>query len=80
MFLSGCRTGQAADKGAVPSMAEALIAQGARAVLSWGRTVEDRTATAAAAHLYGKLAAGYQLAEALANTDQQLFKQKVRDL
>ncbi|AVH66151.1 tetratricopeptide repeat protein [Nostoc sp. 'Peltigera membranacea cyanobiont' N6] len=79
VFLSGCRTGQAADKGAVPSMAEALIEQGARAVLSWGRPVEDRTATAAAAHLYGKLAAGYQLAEALASTYQQLFKQNVRD-
>ncbi|WP_334907652.1 tetratricopeptide repeat protein [Nostoc sp.] len=79
VFLSGCRTGQAPDKGAVPSMAEALIAQGARAVLSWGRPVEDRTATAAAAHLYGKLAAGYQLAEALASIYQQLFKQNVRD-
>ncbi|MDF5709237.1 MAG: tetratricopeptide repeat protein, partial [Nostoc sp. S4] len=79
VFLSGCRTGQAPDKGAVLSMAEALIAQGARAVLSWGRPVEDRTATAAAAHLYGKLAAGYQLAQALASTYQQLFKQNVRD-
>ncbi|MDZ8236822.1 MAG: tetratricopeptide repeat protein [Nostoc sp. ChiQUE01a] len=79
VFLSGCRTGQAPDKGAVPSMAEALIAQGARAVLSWGRPVEDRTATTAAAHLYGKLAAGYQLAEALASTYQQLFKHNVRD-
>jgi tetratricopeptide (TPR) repeat protein len=79
VFLSGCRTGQAPDKGAVPSMAEALIEQGAKAVLSWGRPVEDRTATAAAAHLYGKLAAGYQLAEALASTYQQLFKQNVRD-
>ncbi|MEH2116874.1 tetratricopeptide repeat protein [Nostoc sp.] len=79
VFLSGCRTGQAPDKGAVPSMAEALIAQGARAVLSWGRPVEDRTATAAAAHLYGKLAAGYELAQALASTYQQLFKQKVSD-
>ncbi|MEH1829126.1 MAG: tetratricopeptide repeat protein [Nostoc sp.] len=79
VFLSGCRTGQAPDKGAVPSMAEALIEQGAIAVLSWGRPVEDRTATAAAAHLYGKLAAGYQLAQALASTYQQLFKQNVRD-
>ncbi|MBG1257806.1 tetratricopeptide repeat protein [Nostoc commune] len=79
VFLSGCRTGQAPDKGAVPSMAEALIAEGARAVLSWGRPVEDRTATAAAAHLYGKLAAGYELAEALASTYQQLFQQNVRD-
>ncbi|WP_445636383.1 hypothetical protein NSTC745_01275 [Nostoc sp. DSM 114161] len=79
VFLSGCRTGQAPDKGAVPSMAEALIAQGAIAVLSWGRPVQDTTATAAAAHLYGKLAAGYELAQALASTYQQLFKQKVRD-
>ncbi|MBE9049325.1 tetratricopeptide repeat protein [Nostocales cyanobacterium LEGE 11386] len=79
VFLSGCRTGEAADNGAVPSMAEALIAQGARTVLGWGRPVKDGTATAAAAHLYGKLAAGYQLAEALASTYQYLFQQKVTD-
>ncbi|MDZ8025228.1 MAG: tetratricopeptide repeat protein [Nostoc sp. DedQUE11] len=79
VFLSGCRTGQAPDKGAVPSMAEALIAQGARAVLSWGRPVQDTTATAAAAHFYGKLAVGDELAQALASTYRQLFKQNVRD-
>ncbi|MBD2365235.1 CHAT domain-containing protein, partial [Anabaena minutissima FACHB-250] len=79
VFLSGCRTGEAADNGAVPSMAQALIAQGARTVLGWGRPVEDGTATTAAAHLYGKLAGGYQLAEALASTYQYLFQQKVRD-
>ncbi|MBD2455034.1 tetratricopeptide repeat protein [Nostoc sp. FACHB-87] len=79
VFLSGCRTGEAAANGAVPSMAEALIAQGARTVLSWGRPVEDRTATSAAAHLYGKLAGGYQLAEALASTYQYLFQQQVQD-
>jgi hypothetical protein len=79
VFLSGCRTGEAADNGAVASMAEALIAQGAKTVLGWGRPVEDQTATAAAAHLYGKLAEGYQLAEALADTYQYLFQHKVRD-
>ncbi len=40
---------------------------------------EDAPTAAAAAHLYGKLAAGYQLAQALASTYQQLFKQNVRD-
>ncbi|MEA5568305.1 tetratricopeptide repeat protein [Anabaena sp. UHCC 0399] len=79
VFLSACRTGEAAENGAVPSMAEALIAEGARTVLGWGRPVEDGTATTAAAHLYGKLAGGYQLAEALASTYQYLFKLKVRD-
>ncbi len=79
IFLSGCRTGEAADKGAVPSMAEALIEKGAKAVLSWGHPVRETTATATAAHLYGKLAGGYTLTEALASTYQDLLKQKVRD-
>ncbi|MBU7585654.1 MAG: tetratricopeptide repeat protein, partial [Nostoc sp. TH1S01] len=79
VFLSGCRTGEAAENGAVPSMAQALIAQGAKTVLGWGRPVEDGTATSAAAHLYGKLAGGYELAEAFASTYQFLFQQKVRD-
>lgn len=79
VFLSGCRTGQAADNGAVPSLAEALIQQGATAVLGWGRPVADVAATAAAAHLYGKLAEGYQLSEALASTYQHLWEQKVID-
>ncbi|HLO85650.1 MAG TPA: CHAT domain-containing protein, partial [Nostocaceae cyanobacterium] len=50
VFLSGCRTGEAGNQGAVPSMAEALIEQGAKSVLSWGRPVRERTATATAAH------------------------------
>lgn len=79
VFLSGCRTGQAADSGAVPSLAEKLIHQGATAVLGWGRPVYDSTATAAAAHLYGKLAAGYRLAEALASTYQHLLEAEVTD-
>jgi len=79
VFLSGCRTGEAPEQGAVPSMAEALIEQGAISVLSWGRPVRDTTATATAAHLYSQLAAGYQLAEALASTYQHLWQQKVPD-
>ena len=79
VFLSGCRTGQAADNGAVPSLAEALIQQGATAVLGWGRSVTDVAATAAAAYLYGELAAGCQLSEALASTYQHLLEQEVND-
>ncbi|MBO3463588.1 CHAT domain-containing protein [Aetokthonos hydrillicola Thurmond2011] len=79
VFLSGCRTAQAADIGVVPSLAEELIHQGATAVLGWGRPVYDRTATTAAAYLYGKLAAGYRLTQALASTYQQLLKAEVTD-
>jgi CHAT domain-containing protein len=48
VFLSGCRTGQAAEAGAVPSMAEQLLADGATAVLGWGQKVLDTDATIAA--------------------------------
>jgi tetratricopeptide (TPR) repeat protein len=80
VFLSGCRTGEAPSNGAVSSLAESLIEEGCRAVLSWGRPIADVVATQAAAYLYSKLAAGYQLAEALANTYQHLLREaKVED-
>jgi tetratricopeptide (TPR) repeat protein len=79
VFLSGCRTGEALSNGAVSSLAESLIEQGCRAVLGWGRPIADIIATQAAAYLYSKLAAGYQLAEALANTYQHLREAKVED-
>jgi len=79
IFLSGCRTGEAGKVGAVPSMAEQLLQQGARAVLGWGRPVLEGDATAAAAELYQSLAAGYELAQAVAKTYQALIKNKARD-
>lgn len=79
VFLSGCRTGEASSNGAVSSLAESLIEQGCRAVLGWGRPIADVVATQAAAYLYSKLAAGYELAEALANTYQHLREAKVED-
>jgi hypothetical protein len=60
VFLSGCRTGEAPSNGAVSSLAESLIEEGCRAVLSWGRPIADVVATQAAAYLYSKLAAGYR--------------------
>lgn len=79
VFLSGCRTGEAASDGAVSSLAESLIEQGCRAVLGWGRPIADIIATQAAAYLYSKLAAGYELSEALASTYQYLREAKVED-
>ncbi|MBE7383660.1 MAG: tetratricopeptide repeat protein [Leptolyngbya sp. SIO1E4] len=79
VFLSGCRTGQAAQTGAVPSMAEALLQKGATAVLGWGQKVLDTDATEAAATLYGALGLGQSLIEALAKTYQTLLKENARD-
>jgi tetratricopeptide (TPR) repeat protein len=79
VFLSGCRTGEAASDGAVSSLAESLIEEGCRAVLGWGRPIADVVATKAAAYLYSKLAAGYELSEALASTYQYLRNAKVED-
>jgi tetratricopeptide (TPR) repeat protein len=79
IFLSGCRTGQAANSGSVPSMAEELLKSGAKAVLGWGQTVLDTDASAAAAALYGELSAGKQITEAVACTYQALIKEKARD-
>lgn len=79
IFLSGCRTGQAGNCGAVPSMAESLLDKGARSVLGWGQKVLDNDATLAAAILYQALSSGKQLTEALALTYQGLIKNKARD-
>lgn len=79
VFLSGCRTGQAAQTGAVPSMAEALLQNGAVAVLSWGQKVLDTDASTAAATLYGALGQGQTLAQALARTYQALLAADARD-
>ncbi|HEY9871914.1 MAG TPA: CHAT domain-containing protein, partial [Candidatus Obscuribacterales bacterium] len=79
IFLSGCRTGQAGEAGAVPSMAEQLLQFGATAVLGWGRPVLEGDATEAAATLYGELAAGSELAEAVAKTYRALITNKARD-
>ncbi|MGB3613586.1 MAG: CHAT domain-containing protein, partial [Elainellaceae cyanobacterium] len=79
VFVSGCRTGQAGNAGAVPSMAEQLLTCGAAAVLGWGQTVLDTDATAAAARLHTELSRGRSLTSALAETVQEMIKQERRD-
>jgi hypothetical protein len=64
------------QRGTVPSLAEGLIGAGAQAVLGWGRPVLDRDGTAAAAALYGELAAGKSLLAAVAQTMQTLLKSR----
>ena len=66
LFLSGCETGQAVDLGARPSLCEALVLAGAPAVLGWTQPVDDAAASEAASVLYGRLAAGDGIDEAVA--------------
>jgi tetratricopeptide (TPR) repeat protein len=66
VFLSGCKTGQAVDQGALPSFCERLVSAGAPAVLGWSLPVGDTAASIAAAELYHHLAAGKDIEEATA--------------
>lgn len=79
MFLSGCRTGESGKQGGAASLAAGLVAQGAPAVLGWGRPVTDGGAIMAAMALYRSLAEGSTLAEALALTYQELIRANVSD-
>ncbi|MGA4867223.1 CHAT domain-containing protein [Streptomyces lavendulocolor] len=72
VFLSGCRTGEAADAGAVASLAEELAQATAPVVLGWGRPVADVMATKAAAVFYQWLARGEPPTTALARTYREM--------
>ena len=60
-------------------MAEELLNMGATAVIGWGERVRDTDATATASQLYGDLAEGEILTQALSSTYQSLIDQKARD-
>ena len=79
VFLSGCRTGQAAVHGEVRSFAEQLIDAGFRSVLGWGRPVRDTEATLAARQIYQHLAAGESLPFALTRAYAELYEAGARD-
>ncbi len=75
VFLSGCRTGEAADVGAVPSLSQELLnGPGAAVVLGWGRPVPDDIATEATAELYRGLAQGRSPTVAMAQTYQSMLE------
>lgn len=75
VFLSGCTTGGAAERGAVPSMAEYLVHAGAPAVLGWAEPVGDLAAIQLAQFLYGHLASGLAVDEACARARQELMSE-----
>ncbi|MFN6460943.1 MAG: tetratricopeptide repeat protein [Nostoc sp. DedVER02] len=78
-FLSGCHTGQVANKGTVPSMAQALVKAGAGIVLGWARPVYDRTGIVAAQALYQALATGATVEEAVKAAQQEMIEQECTD-
>ena len=73
VFVSGCLTGGASDRGTIPSMSESLVQAGAPAVLGWALPVGDASATAFASHLYQDLAAGQPLDRAVVAARRQLY-------
>ncbi|MEB8342364.1 CHAT domain-containing protein [Streptomyces endophyticus] len=77
VFLSGCRSAESAEDGAVASLAESLASSTAPLVLGWGRPVPDAVATLAAATFYQQLAEGLSPAVALAGTYRQLVRDSV---
>jgi tetratricopeptide (TPR) repeat protein/DNA replication protein DnaC len=79
VFLSGCHTGQVANKGTVPSMAQALVKAGAAIVLGWARPVSDRTGIIAAQALYQALATGATVEDAVKAAQQEMISQKCSD-
>jgi tetratricopeptide (TPR) repeat protein len=79
VFLSGCHTGQVANKGTVPSMAQALVKAGAGVVLGWARPVFDRTGIIAAQALYEALATGETVEEAVKVAQLRMIEEKCSD-
>ncbi|WP_262016369.1 CHAT domain-containing protein [Micromonospora sp. Mcm103] len=76
VFVSGCLTGNAPDRGAFPSMSESLVRAGAPAVLGWALPVGDVSATDFAAELYRALASGEPLDQAIIEARQHLYTNK----
>jgi len=77
VFLSGCSTSRAPNKGVLPSLCEGLVRAGAPAVLGWALPVGDEAASIAAAHLYEFLAEGMRLDESVARARQKLIQDEV---
>jgi tetratricopeptide (TPR) repeat protein len=79
LFLSGCHTAQAPDRGTIPSMAHALVNAGADAVLGWARPVYDSTGIFAAKQLYRALATGETTLDAVAAVRREMLREFLKD-
>jgi hypothetical protein len=73
VFVSGCLTGGASDRGTIPSMSESLVQAGALVVLGWALPVGDVSASVFAAQLYQELAAGASVDDAVVAARRQLY-------
>ena len=73
VFVSGCLTGGASDRGTIPSMSESLVLAGAPAVLGWALPVGDAWATSFASRLYRDLAAGAPLDRSVVVARRELY-------
>jgi hypothetical protein len=78
VFVSGCLTGGASDRGTIPSMSESLVQAGAPAVLGWALPVGDVSATVFASYLYQDLAAGQPLDRSVVVARRQLYADRSR--
>jgi len=74
LFLSGCHTAQAPNRGMIPSMAHALVNAGADTVLGWARPVYDATGVFAATQLYQALATGRTPLEAVGTARRDMLR------
>lgn len=75
LFLSGCRTGEAPDKGAAVSFARMLVVNhNLPAILGWGRTVADQQATHAEKVLYHELSRGRTILDAVQRSRYELIR------
>ena len=79
LFLSGCHTAQAPDRGTIPSMAHALVNAGADAVLGWAQPVYDSTGIFAATRLYRALATGEATLDAVAAVRREMLREFLKD-
>jgi CHAT domain len=73
VFVSGCLTAGASDRGTIPSMSESLVQAGAPAVLGWALPVGDVSASTFASRLYRDLAAGQPLDRAVVMARRELY-------
>jgi len=78
VFVSGCLTGGASERGTIPSMSESLVRAGATAVLGWALPVGDASANVFASHLYQELAAGKPLDRSVVEARRQLYADRSR--
>jgi GTPase SAR1 family protein len=79
VFVSGCLTGNAPDRGTIPSMSEDLVKAGAPLVLGWALPVGDAAASEFASQLYRALAAGQDVDRSVVAARQRLYAGQSRN-